>query len=130
MHRRCTPGDREAANYADRGISVCERWASFANFLADMGPRPSSGHSIDRIDNNGDYEPSNCRWATRTEQARNRRSNRIISALGYDRSIGEWTELLGASHSLIWHRLRLGWPPERAVSEPPNPAFRHPRRAA
>lgn len=74
MHVRCRdPHAKSFADYGGRGIRVCDRWADFANFYADMGPRPSAAHSIERVNNDGDYEPSNCIWATREVQARNRR---------------------------------------------------------
>ena len=75
MHTRCTnPKQRAWKHYGGRGIRVCERWNSFENFLADMGRKPTSQHSIDRIDVNGNYEPLNCRWATPVQQVRNRRA--------------------------------------------------------
>jgi len=97
-------------NYGGRGIKVCQKWLdSFANFLEDMGPRPSKSHSIDRYpDNDGDYEPSNCRWATRKEQANNKRSNHRLTINGETKSILEWSEASGLSYNAIWYRLRAG----------------------
>jgi hypothetical protein len=103
------------AYYGGRGVSVCERWLCFENFLADMGERPD-GCSIDRIDSNGNYEPSNCRWATMTEQARNRRSNRILTINKVAKPVFEWAKCEGAAKpATIRDRLRHGWSDAEAV---------------
>lgn len=115
---RCKPNYPEAHNYYDRGIRVCERWQTFENFKADMGERPSDKHSIDRIDNNGNYEPRNCRWATAKEQLRNTRRNRIVTFQGVSRCVTDWAEQLGFSVSCLKHRLNIGWSVEAALTTP------------
>ena len=104
--RRCENVDEPSyRNYGGRGIRVCSRWrTSFRNFFADVGERPTPNHTIDRIDNNGDYEPSNCRWATPIEQARNRRGNVLVELSGQTMTISEALEVLGMG---IKHRYRL-----------------------
>lgn len=119
--------EQHKRNYAGRGISVCERWLDFALFLADMGERPL-GTSLDRIDNDGHYCPENCRWATPVEQARNRRSNRLIEYRGCALTVAEWSDITGISRTTIRCRLEMGWPPERVLEEPVH--ARHRRRAA
>lgn len=125
MRVRCDPENKDTrAWYADRGIRVCDRWlTSFQNFLADMGPRPSAKHSLDRFPNNaGNYEPGNVRWATVHEQQRNRSSNRYIEAFGQRKLLKEWSEQTGISVQLISYRLRKGIDPEKALTTPPNQA--------
>ncbi len=119
MRRRChSPNDTYYADYGGRGITVCERWNSFANFLADIGPKPSPKHTIDRIDNDGNYEPGNCRWATPAEQARNTRKNRILAYGGMTMCVSEWAERLSIRPNLIHDRLKLGWTTEAALTTP------------
>lgn len=102
--------------YGSRGIKVCERWReSFEVFFADMGPRPSSEHSIDRIDNDGDYEPGNCQWATRKEQNRNSRHNRLVAVGSETIPLSVACELAGMEYHKVKKRLRRGWSIERAL---------------
>jgi hypothetical protein len=109
--------NKDAARYRDRGITVCERWRTFENFLADMGPRPS-GCSIERIDNARGYEPGNCRWATVREQSQNRRSSRLVTVGTETLCVAEWARRLGVSRQTVRHRLEAGWAPETAVTTP------------
>ena len=95
MKKRCCNTNHEAYhNYGGRGIKVCDRWInSYDNFRRDMGVRPSMNHTIDRIDNDGDYEPSNCKWSTRKEQANNKRNNTIVHFNGKDITVSEFAAI-------------------------------------
>ena len=115
--RRCTnPTTQRFASYGGRGIKICKRWEVFENFLADMGPRPSKGYSIDRIDNDGNYEPGNCRWATHKEQCNNTRKTLRITFNGETRTFVEWCEITGLSYEKLRCRLRRGWSVEKALT--------------
>lgn len=103
--------------YGGRGITVCERWRdSFEAFFADMGPRPSPAHSLDRIDNDGHYEPGNCRWSTVRAQNFNRGTNRIIEHDGERLPLGLWAERAGINKSTLYYRLRRGVPMREALA--------------
>ena len=107
-------------HYGGRGIGVCARWLEFDAFAQDMGPRPPGG-TIERIDVNEDYEPSNCRWATQKEQTRNARSNINITFAGRTQCIGAWAEELGINYSTLYNRLVThAWEPARAFRSPAN----------
>ncbi len=119
MIQRCeNPNDDSYENYGGRGISVCNRWFVFENFFADMGEIPGPKFTIDRINNDGNYEPSNCRWATRKQQNRNRRSNRFLTVDGQTKTLIEWSEISGLSHSSILGRLEKGMSHKDAVFTP------------
>ncbi len=116
MIARCTSeASPSYHNYGGRGISVCERWLHFENFVADMGHRPSEKHSIERIDNNGNYEPTNCRWATKKEQCNNTRRNIVLVFNGEAKTLTQWSEVLGIRYDTIRGRLRRGATVERAL---------------
>ena len=110
-------GARHWKNYGARGISVCERWMKFENFLTDMGERPS-GLTLDRIDNNGNYAPGNCRWATRVQQCRNKRNNHILTVSGMTGCLSDLADHFKKHPLTVLSRLRRGWNVERAFLEP------------
>ncbi len=120
MRQRCNnPNSSNADTHYNRGIKVCERWNTFENFLSDMGKPPTNGHSIDRINNDGNYEPNNCRWATRSEQAYNRRSTRLIKFKGETKPLKKWCIELGFNFRTIQNRLnQYGWSVEKAFTTP------------
>jgi hypothetical protein len=105
-------------NYGGRGISVCSRWMEYQNFLSDMGRAPSVKHQIDRIDNDGNYEPGNCRWVTRTENMRNTRRKRMVNINGENKMLIDVAREYGISNSALDLRLRRGWSIEEALNTP------------
>jgi hypothetical protein len=109
MRNRCdNPKNSRYYCYGKRGISVCERWRKFKNFFADMGRKPSSSHSIERIDTNGNYEPDNCKWAAAKEQANNVTNNRLITYAGKTRTVAQWAEELEINYGTLISRLNRG----------------------
>lgn len=118
MMRRCY--DKTSPfyfRYGGRGIQVCERWHDLLNFFADMG-HPPQGLTLERINNNGNYEPSNCKWATQAEQQRNRRSNRYLEFGGKRQLISDWAIEIGISHGALTQRLSGGMSVEEALTRP------------
>jgi hypothetical protein len=117
MIQRCrNPNGRDWKDYGGRGITVCPAWqASYVNFKKDMG-EPQLGRSLDRIDTNGDYEPSNCRWSTAEQQQNNRRCNRVVAYNGEKVSIGKLARIVGVNRSKLYMRIiKYDWPVERAI---------------
>lgn len=118
MLARCErPQHPGYADYGGRGIRVCAAWRdSFDTFLADVGPRPSPRHSLDRRDNESGYEPGNVRWATATEQQRNSRHNRRVTFRGETMPLVAFCDRVGVPWKRAWGRLELGWTPEEIVA--------------
>lgn len=117
MLNRCeNSAHSEYSRYGGRGISVCAAWRSdFAAFLHDMGPRPSAFHSIDRANNDGNYEPSNCRWATPKEQGNNTRRNRFLTVRGERMTMRQAADRFGVNYTTLKYRIYKGQPPEVAL---------------
>lgn len=114
--RRPTIGSKY---YLDKGILICDRWKRFESFYEDMGDPPTNKHSIDRIDSNGDYEPSNCRWATSYEQNNNSSRCNFITYKGKTKTLTQWSKYLGIKRTTLSFRLVVcKWPVERAFEIP------------
>lgn len=127
MLGRCLdPKNERYAGYGGRGIGVCGEWLSFERFYADMGDRPA-GYSIERKDNNGNYEPGNCKWATPREQMNNTRRNVYIEHQGQRRTIAEWSRVTGLKTGTIRARLRRKWSLDDVFSLDTRRVFKRPR---
>lgn len=118
MRRRCLrPHDAAYKYYGARGITICDRWMVYENFLKDMGKRPV-GKSIDRINNDGNYEPGNCRWATQLQQNQNSRSVKHITFRGETKTMREWSRDFGLCQATVSDRLIRGWSIEDSLTKP------------
>lgn len=118
MKQRCSnPKNPAYKYYGGRGIKVCERWKVFDNFLSDMGERPT-GMKLDRINNDGNYELSNCRWATHKEQCRNMSNNRLLTLNGVTKCIAEWAEFLKIKPQILYSRSKEGWSDKDILTRP------------
>lgn len=126
MKQRChSPHARHYAYYGGRGIAVCQEWRdSFLAFYQHVGPRPTDKHQLDRIDNDGDYEPGNVRWVLPAKQQRNRRSTHLLTYDGVTLCVTDWAERVGMSRAALDFRLRAGWTLEQALTTPMQPGKR------
>jgi hypothetical protein len=125
MKQRCSdPNCASYEYYGAKGVKVCTRWMHFSNFIADMGPKPAREYSIDRLDASKDYEPGNCRWATLTQQQRNKDTTVLLTFQGETLPVAAWADRSGIPYQLLWERIKNGWPLEIAMS-----AKKYPRAA-
>ena len=115
--------------YGAKGVSICERWRSFENFVADVGPRPA-GTTLDRIDNSRGYEPENCRWATIDVQNRNRGSILMVEINGETKCVADWCDQLGIPRPRVYARIQSGMALYEAITKPVNQAMVRERRSA
>jgi hypothetical protein len=120
MQRRCyDTTSRDYPNWGGRGIIVCDRWrGSFQNFFDDVGLSPSKRHSIDRINNDGNYEPGNVKWSTKSQQCNNQRRTRLLTHDGKTMSAKQWAEFLNVDYRALHNRLAMGWTTERTLDQP------------
>lgn len=130
MIERCSnPNNVGWATYGGKGVRVCDRWLnSVEAFYADMGPRPTPKHSIDRIDSGGNYEPGNCRWADNFEQANNTSRNRFLTHGDLTLTFSQWDRRLGLCRGTVGRRIRLGWPTVDALTVPKGTKLLRSRR--
>jgi len=120
---RCNrPKCKQYPRYGGRGISVYEKWNDYEVFLSDMGRAPTPKHEIERIDNDGNYSPGNCKWATRKEQMNNMSRNHKIFAFSETKNLSEWCEIYNQSGTTVFNRLKRGLTPEKAIAEIPSPS--------
>lgn len=115
MKTRCSnPQEKDSNTYAS--VTICKRWLSFENFLADMGPAPSRAHSLDRRDNTKGYDPENCRWATKKEQSLNRRNVVMVTIGSQTKCVADWCRTLNVSSKIVYNRMAAGQSPHEALS--------------
>ncbi len=118
IKERCENPNCKAFNdYGGRGIKLCDDWHDFENFYKCMGEPPSAKHTIERIDNNGNSEPDNCKWATMKEQHNNTRFNHFLEFNGKRNTVAQWGEITGINASTIHTRIRKGWSVERTLTQ-------------
>lgn len=122
MRERCLSktdkfkNNQKYKNYLLRGITICDRWNKFENFYKDMGDPPNKAHSLDRIDNNGNYSPENCRWATQSEQANNKRNNRYLTYNSKTQTVANWSKELAIPIARLRSRMLKKWDIEKVLS--------------
>jgi hypothetical protein len=116
IRKRCNnPNMTSYSHYGGRGIRVCERWDTFIQFYLDMKEGYADNLSLERINPNGDYEPSNCKWATAKQQARNKRNTVLLECDGVKRTAAEWEEITGVPRNTIWNRVKRGWTVNQSI---------------
>jgi hypothetical protein len=115
LHRCLNPKNKRWDHYGGRGVKVCDRWLVFGNFVKDMGD-PPVGMTLDRKDNDGNYTPENCRWATESEQCNNRSISRMLTLDGETRTIAQWAPILGLKYHTLYMRLRRGIDPKKSLT--------------
>jgi hypothetical protein len=119
MKSRCNPDNKYGRRYWARGITVCDRWKDFDNFLEDMSDSYKEGLTLDRIDNNGSYEPENCRWATQKQQQNNKSSNKLVTYKGQTKTLAQWRDMADCKPSTFDNRYHVyGWSLERCFIKP------------